>query len=291
MPAEAALLIDLPLFASLGTEERAMLAQVVDAIPLCPGETIFKAGDPGQALFVVSRGRIEISITDTAGQKIVLTECLKGDVFGELSMLDAGPRSATATAMEDTELLELDRDDLLLMVRQRPEAALHMLGAMGAMTRKADMLLKTRVARSAQLEIEDQRTFIEKITDWIATFSGSVPFLVMNALWFGVWIWLNVSGIYRFDPFPFGLLTMIVSLQAIFLSIIVLLAANRQAAKDRIRDDIEYEINVKAELEVAHLHEKLDEIREDFRVRLEQIEGVIQKQHAPQNGQSLSKDS
>jgi uncharacterized membrane protein len=275
MPTDASLLMELPLFASLNPEERAMLAEAVDTRRLRAGETLFKAGDPGQALFVVAKGRVEISIMDTAGQKIVLTECLNGDVFGELAMLDTGPRTATATALEESELLELDRGDLLLMVRQRPESALHMLGAMGAMTRKADMLLKTRVARSAQEEIEDQRTIIEKITDWIAEFSGSVKFLCLNALWFGIWIWLNESGTYRFDPFPFGLLTMIVSLQAIFLSIIVLLAANRQAAKDRIRDDIEYDINVKAELEVAHLHEKLDEIREDFRVRLEQIEQAI----------------
>jgi len=279
MPTDASLLMELPLFASLNPEERAMLAEAVDTRRLRAGETLFKAGDPGQALFVVAKGRVEISIMDTAGQKIVLTECLNGDVFGELAMLDTGPRTATATALEESELLELDRGDLLLMVRQRPESALHMLGAMGAMTRKADMLLKTRVARSAQEEIEDQRTIIEKITDWIAEFSGSVKFLCLNALWFGIWIWLNESGTYRFDPFPFGLLTMIVSLQAIFLSIIVLLAANRQAAKDRIRDDIEYDINVKAELEVAHLHEKLDEIREDFRVRLEQIEQAIARKN------------
>ena len=277
MSADGSLLIDLPLFASLNPDERDLLARAVDIRILNPGEAIFKAGDPGQAMFVVSKGRMEISITDRAGQKIVLTECLKGDVFGELAMLDMGPRTATATALEDTELLELDRGDLLLMVRQRPEVALHMLGAVGAMTRKADMLLRTRVARSAQVEIQDQRNIIEKLTDWIAEFSGSVKFLCLNALWFGIWIWLNESGTYRFDPFPFGLLTMIVSLQAIFLSIIVLLAANRQAAKDRIRDDIEYDINVKAELEVAHLHEKLDEIREDFRARLEQIERAILK--------------
>ena len=277
--------MELPLFASLSDEERDLLAQAVDTRKLQAGETLFKAGDPGQALFVVAKGRMEISITDTAGQRIVLTECLHGDVFGELAMLDEGSRTATATALEESELLELDRGDLLLMVRQRPEAALHMLGAMGAMTRKADMLLRTRVARSAQEEIEDQRTLIERVTDWIAEFSGSVKFLSLNALWFAIWIWLNESGTYRFDPFPFGLLTMIVSLQAIFLSIIVLLAANRQAAKDRIRDDIEYDINVKAELEVAHLHEKLDEIREDFRVRLEQIEQAISKKDAASQDQ------
>ena len=281
MPADASLLIDLPLFESLDPEERAMLAEVVDLRALKAGEVLFKAGEPGQALFVVASGQMEISVTDHAGQKIVLTQCRKGDVFGELALLDAGPRSATATALEETELLELDRQDLVLMVRQKPESALHMLGAMGAMTRKADMLLRTRVARNAQEEIEDQRTFLERLTDAVATFSGSLTFFTLNGLWFGTWIWLNVSGIYRFDPFPFGLLTMIVSLQAIFLSILVLLAQNRQAAKDRIRDDIEYEINVKAELEVAHLHENLDQFREEMLDRMARLEGALARRDTP----------
>jgi uncharacterized membrane protein len=110
------------------------------------------------------------------------------------------------------------------------------------------------------------------VTDWVAAFSGSMVFLFTNAAWFAVWIWLNVSGISRFDPYPFGFLTMVVSLEAIILSILVLLSQNRQAAKDRIRDDVEYDINVKAELEVAHLHEKLDTTREDLLARLSRIE-------------------
>jgi CRP/FNR family transcriptional regulator, cyclic AMP receptor protein len=277
MPANISLLTDLPLFASLGAEEQALLAKVVDTRKLNAQELLFKVGDPGHAMYVVSSGEIELSITDHAGQKIVLTECRKGDVFGELAMLDAGARTATARAIEASELVELDRDDLLLLVSKRPESALHMLGAMGAMTRKADMLLRTRVARNAQEEIDDKRTALERLTDWIAEFSGSMTFLALNALWFGVWIFLNVSKLWSFDPFPFGLLTMIVSLQAIFLSIIVLLAQNRQTAKDRVRDDIEYEINVKAELEVAHLHEKVDEIREDVLVRLQKVEALLER--------------
>lgn len=277
MAADVALLADLPLFASLGREELTMLAQAVEVRRLAPGETLFKAGDPGEAMYIVTEGEMELSVVDRAGQKIVLTGRHRGDVFGELAMLDTGPRTATATALVHAELLELDRADLLLLVTKRPEAALHMLGAMGAMTRKADLLLRTRVAKNAQEEIEDQRTLLEKVTDWIADFSGSMTFLLLNAGWFAVWIWLNVSGRASFDPYPFGFLTMVVSLEAIILSILVLLAQNRQAAKDHIRDDIEYEINVKAELEIAHLHEKVEELTDQFRQRLDRMEALLAK--------------
>ena len=275
MPADASLLSDLPLFAALKPREREMLAEAVDHRRLAAGETLFRIGDPGQGMFIVVSGEVEISVTDHAGQKIVLSHCIRGDAFGELAMLDEGPRSATATALAPAELLEIDRGDLLLLVKKSPEAALHLLGAMGAMTRKADLLLRTRVARNAQAEIKDARTTLEKITDWVAAFSGSMTFLFANAAWFAAWIWLNVSGISRFDPYPFGFLTMVVSLEAIILSILVLLSQNRQAAKDRIRDDVEYDINVKAELEVAHLHEKLDTTREDLLARLARIEERI----------------
>lgn len=272
MPADPSLLVDLPLFDALDAEERALLAEAVDVESFAAGQVLFKAGEPGQTMFVVARGEIELSVTDHAGQKIVLTIAGPGDVFGELALLDAGPRTATAVAHGDCELLALDRGDLLMLFTRRPEAALHLLGAMGAMTRKADMLLRTRVARNPNEEIEERLTFVQRVADWIANFSGSVGFLVLNILWFGSWIGLNELGVWRFDPYPFGLLTMIVSLQAIFLSIFMLLAQNRQAAKDRIRSDVEYEINVKAELEVAHLHEKLDGLREDLLARLARLE-------------------
>ncbi len=275
MAAAAEILADLPLFAALGAEEMALLAEAVDLKTLQAGETIFEAGDAGDAMYIVTSGEMEISVVDRAGQKIILTARHRGDVFGELAMLDAGPRSATARALVSTELLELDREDLLLLVTKKPEAALHLLGAMGAMTRKADLLLRTRVARNVQDEIDDQRSLLEKLTDWIANFSGSMTFLLLNAGWFAVWIYLNVSKRASFDPYPFGFLTMVVSLEAIILSILVLLAQNRQAAKDHIRDDVEYEINVKAELEIAHLHEKVEELTHQFRQRLERIEGKL----------------
>lgn len=277
MPADASLLTALPLFSALNAEECALLTGAVDTRPLEAGEVLFRAGDPGQAMYVVTKGTVEIFITDLAGQKIVLAECGPGEVFGELAMLDAGPRTASAVALENTELLEVDRADLLFLVSRKPEAALHLLGAMGAMTRKADLLLRARVARNPSEEIQEQMTFVQRLADWIAAFSGSMSFLVGNAVWFGAWIWLNVSGTWKFDPFPFGLLTMIVSLQAIFLSIFVLLAQNRQAAKDHVRDDIEYEINVKAELEITHLHDTVDELRQSVLERLQRIEAHLIK--------------
>ena len=207
-------------------------------------------------------GEVELFISDTAGQNIALAIAETGEVFGELALLDRGPRTATAVALTDCELLELDRDDLLLLFQKSPTAALRLLAAMGHMTRKADELLRTRVSRNVNEEVEEKISPLQRIADWISWFSGSMSFLLLNAVWFVVWIAVNVWEIHvpQFDPFPFGLLTMIVSLEAIFLSCFVLISQNRQAEKDRVRSDIEYEVNIKAELEVAHLHEKTDRI-------------------------------
>ncbi len=278
MGCDVALLAGIEFFALLQEQDRQALADVVDAISLKTGETLFNAGEPGESLFVVRSGSVELFIKDTVGQKIVLTISEAGDLFGELSLLDSGPRTATAVALTDTELLMLDRDDLLLLFQKRPDAALNMLAAMSTMTRKADELLRTRVSRNVNEEMEEHSTPLQHIADWIAWFSGSMPFLIINAAWFIIWISLNTLhlGVPAFDPYPFGLLTMIVSLEAIFLSCFVLVSQNRQAEKDRVRADIEYEVNVKAELEVAHLHEKTDRIYESMLARVAKLEKLMQ---------------
>ena len=276
MGCDVALLAGIEIFELLHDQDRQALADVVDCTELKAGETLFQAGEPGESLFIVRSGSIELFIKDTAGQKIVLTVAEEGDLFGELSLLDSGPRTATALAITDVELLVLDRDDLLLLFQKRPDAALHMLAAMSAMTRKADELLRTRVSRNVNEEIEEHSTALQRVADWIAWFSGSMPFLMINGAWFIIWIILNtVPGIHHFDEYPFGLLTMIVSLEAIFLSCFVLVSQNRQAEKDRVRSDIEYEVNVKAELEVAHLHEKTDRIYENMLARFTKLEKVL----------------
>jgi uncharacterized membrane protein len=148
------------------------------------------------------------------------------------------------------------------------------------MLREADDLLRTRVSRNVNDEMEEKLTPLQRVSDWIAWFSGSMHFLLLNGLWFVVWIAINTLplGISQFDPYPFGLLTMIVSLEAIFLSCFVLISQNRQSEKDHIRSDIEYDVNIQAELEIAHLHEKTDHIHEQMLEQFAHIEKLLKKE-------------
>ena len=277
MACDAKLLDDVVLFEHVEGEDRARLAEFIDEQRLAAGDTLFKTGEPGESLYIVRSGEVELFIKDTAGQKILLAIAGPGEVFGELALLDRGPRSATAIALTDVELLELDRDDLLLLFQKSPAAALRLLAAMSHMTRKADELLRTRVSRNANEEDEEKISALQRVADWISWFSGSMLFLVLNAAWFTIWIAINVwpLGIPQFDPFPFGLLTMIVSLEAIFLSCFVLISQNRQAEKDRVRADIEYDVNIKAELEIGHLHEKTDRIYTEMLERFLRLEKAL----------------
>ena len=277
MPCDPNFLANIKMFELLNEDDRVALAAVIDELKVTAGHTLFQAGDPGDSLFIVRTGEIELFIKDTAGQKITLTTAESGHMFGELAMFDSGARTATALALSDSEVLVLDRDDLVLLFQRKPEAALHMLATLTGLTRKADELLRTRVSRNVNEEMEVHSTILQRIADWLAWFSGSMPFLISHTFWFIIWISLNtiILGDKAFDPFPFGLLTMIVSLEAIFLACFVLISQNRQAQKDKYRADIEYEVNIKAELEVAHLHEKTDRIYEQMMAKFDRLEKGI----------------
>ncbi len=278
MGIDPAFLAQISLFAQLDDDERTVLAQAMLEREVAPGTVMFRQGEPGDAMFVIKTGKVELFVKDTAGQKIVLHTAGPGEQFGELSLLDGGSRTATATTIEACELLVLDRDDLLQLFRKRPDAALDMLAAMGRMTRKANALLQARVSKNVNAEIEvDRGGLVLRVADWVANFSGSITFLVIHVGIFTGWIALNLGVLPfgGFDEYPFGLLTMCVSLEAIILSTLLLFSSNRQGARDRIRSDIEYEVNLKAELEVAHLHEKTDKLYEDVLDRLTRIEKAI----------------
>jgi CRP/FNR family cyclic AMP-dependent transcriptional regulator len=277
MACDTALLERIGLFEQLDEDDRRQLAEAIEAVSIAAGETLFRAGDAGESLYIVCSGQIELFVKDTAGQKIVLNNARPGEIFGELALLDRGARTASAVAATDAELLELDRDDLLMLFRRNPDAALHLLAVIGHGTRKADSLLITRVSRNVNTEVEEELTPLLRVADWISWFSGSMPFLLLNAIWFTAWIAMNTLplGVRAFDPYPFGLLTMIVSLEAIFLSCFVLISQKRQSEKDRVRADVDYEINVKAELEVAHLHEKTDQIFAEMQQRFSKLEATL----------------
>jgi CRP/FNR family cyclic AMP-dependent transcriptional regulator len=277
MAADAALLAEVPFFQLLDDQERADLAEHLDTETFGAGTTIFHYGEPGDSMYVLRSGVVEIFFKDDTGERIVLETLRTGDIFGELSLLDGGPRSASAIVLEDSVALRVDRGDLEQFLRQRPAAAMDLLTATGRRLRYTADKLRHTASRNVNEEMEDTRTTVQRTADWIAEASGSIPFLIGHVVIFAVWIILNIDlpHMPQFDPFPFGLLTMVVSLEAIILSVFVLLSQNRQAAKDRIRGDIEYDVNLKAELEVAHLHEKVDQLAADVSARLVAIEKAV----------------
>ncbi|MGZ3453926.1 MAG: DUF1003 domain-containing protein [Polyangiales bacterium] len=278
MPTPAELLADVPLFALLDDQERAALAERVENKQLVKGSLVFNAGDPGDELFVVKSGKVEMFFRNDTGERIVLETAGPGEFFGEISLLDGGPRTASAIVLEDLDAVVVDREDLDELIRVKPAAALDLLAATGKRLRVNATLLRHTASRNVNVEVADTRSIALKVADWISAFSGSMEFLYIHIVLFAVWILLNVRPFStmvhfaNFDPFPFGLLTMCVSLEAIFLSVFVLLSQNRQAERDRVRNDVEYDVNLKAELEIAHLHEKVDHMHAEVLARLASIE-------------------
>jgi CRP/FNR family transcriptional regulator, cyclic AMP receptor protein len=275
MAVDTTFLSQIHLFAQLDDDERSVLAQAMQERVVEPGTWLFREGDPGDSMFIMVGGSVELFVKDTAGQKITLHTARSGDFFGELSLLDGGSRTANARTVDECNVLVLDREDLLQLFRKRPDAALDMLAVMGRMTRKANALLRERVVRNVNEEVQvDRGNIVLRVADWVANFSGSITFLVVHVFFFALWIGFNSTPL-GFDQFPFNLLTMTVSLEAIILSTLLLFSSNRQAARDRIRSDIEYEINLKAELEVAHLHEKTDRVYEEMADRFARLEKAL----------------
>jgi CRP/FNR family transcriptional regulator, cyclic AMP receptor protein len=275
MPAEESLLTEVPLFQGLDPAERATLSAAMHLREFPAGDRIFRRGDPGAALYVIARGAVEISVDTTTGERVSLARLGQGDFFGELSLLDGRERTADAVAAEATRAVEIDRAALESLFRQHPDAALDVLTVIGRRLREADRLLQTQSSVSPNQEVAQRTTSVQRVAEGLAVFSGSIPFLVLHALLFILWIMINLGLmplLRPFDPFPFGFLTMAVSLESIFLSCFVLIAQNRQAAGDRIRSDVEYAANIKAGLEVTQLHTKLDALYAETMARLAGVE-------------------
>jgi CRP/FNR family transcriptional regulator, cyclic AMP receptor protein len=276
MPADPHLLKTIPLFIGMDEEELAALAEIMDEQPFRAGQIIFRADETGGKLYIIQAGQVELSIVDDDGEKLVIELLESGDFFGELSLLDGGTRSASAISVQRSEMLVLERHEFLDLMLQKPHMAQDVMVALAKRIRRSDDLLRRRVSRNVNEIVEEKLTFGQRLADTIAEFSGSIPFLLLNAVFFGVWILMNAVPALTFDPYPFGLLTMIVSLEAIFLSIFVLVSQNRQAEKDRVRNELDYQVNLKAELGVStllHKADMLNETLEEVEARIKRLEG------------------
>ncbi|HYV95910.1 MAG TPA: DUF1003 domain-containing protein [Gemmatimonadaceae bacterium] len=263
MPVEQALLKDVGIFRLLDDNERATLAGLFERRTFRASETIFHAGQPGDEIFLVLTGNVRLGITSDVGQEMILAEVTCGGVFGEISLLDGGPRTATAVTTEDTEALTLDRAQLLELVERHPHVAIDLLTVMGQRIRETDVLLRTQTARNLNTEEDERMTLGQRVADRVATFGGSWTFIMLFALFLISWITLNTLLLGRaVDPFPYILLNLFLSMIAALQAPVIMMSQNRQSAKDRLKADLDYEVNLKAELEVAQLHRKIDHLTE-----------------------------
>ncbi|HSI37110.1 MAG: DUF1003 domain-containing protein [Phycisphaerae bacterium] len=253
------LLAHIPLFAKLAPAELADLAQLLTEKRFTAQQPVFWIGEEGSDFYLVTVGRLAVCYPDEAGHEITLAMLAAGDFFGEISLLDGGPRTATIRAQTDCILLTLTRHDFLAFLQRHPAAAVHILTVLGQ--RQREMLEKLRGVKNVNEVFEEKSTAWQRAADLIAAVSASQPFVLFHVFMFAGWMILNaILGERAFDPYPYQLLTMIVSLEAIFLSIFVLVSQNRSGEKDRIRADLDYQVNLRAHLAVMQLHQKMDRI-------------------------------
>jgi len=264
MSTTVAMIGEVPIFTLLDDEEREALAEMMNAREFNQGQMIFHYGDPGGEIFILRSGRVELFVENTEGEKIVLSENEPGDVIGELSFLDGGPRTETAVASEDTHMLVLDRARLLDFIDKHPHAAMDVLTVIGRRLRATDELLRTQVSRNPNVEEEEMLTFGQRIADKVASFGGSWTFILLFAAVLAVWVVINSTALLarHFDPYPYILLNLFLSMLAAIQAPVIMMSQNRQTSKDRLKSDLDFQVNLKAEMEVAHLHRKVDHIYE-----------------------------
>jgi uncharacterized membrane protein len=278
MSADVAMIAEVPIFALMDDAERGALAQMMDCREFKAGSIIFEYGDSGGEIYILRSGNVEVFVVNQEGEKIILAENQRGDVVGELSFLDGGHRTATAFAREDTQALTMNRDRLLGFIDRHPHAAIDLLTVVGRRLRATDELLRTRVARNVNVEQEERMTLGERVADKVAAFGGSWTFIFIFGAIMLVWVIVNTVALFRhhFDPYPYILLNLFLSMIAAIQAPVIMMSQNRQSAKDRLQADQEYEVNLKAELEVAQLHRKLDRLYE----RLEDHWAKLEKHEA-----------
>src|SRR5436190_14732851 len=191
MHATAAMLKEVKLFELMDDTERDALCGLLETRRFDKGETVFSAGDAGDSAYIVRSGSVQVYIENYEGQKIILRENTQGDMFGDISLIDGGPRTATAVAVEETETLTLDRDQLLNLITKYPHAGLDLLTVMGRRLRATNELLRTQVTRNVNEEEEETLTFGQRIADKVATFGGSWTFIMVFALIMASWMAMN----------------------------------------------------------------------------------------------------
>jgi CRP/FNR family cyclic AMP-dependent transcriptional regulator len=258
-----------PLFGSLDDEAAAELCHLLESLDSKAGTSLFRAGDQGDAMYIIEHGKVRICVRASDGKEVTLTELGRGDFFGEMALLDGQRRSADAVVAEEARLAVLSRDHFLSFMRSSPDIALEMLTALANRLRHTDELLRRSATRNVNVEEAAQLTLADRAADIIAEFGGSWKFILAAALGLNLWILLNVFaavffGRKGFDPYPFLFLSLALNMLQIFQAPIILMSQNRQTHKDRLRAEIDYQINLKNELALNEIIERLKALERDY---------------------------
>lgn len=265
MACDPEVLKHVPLFALLDDEEAAVLAAQVEVRQFAPRQRIYKMGDPGGRAYVMVSGRVRVTTVDEDQQEVVVDEPSHGEFFGFASMLEETPHQTSALALEEAVAIEVDRKDIAALLERKPLAGIDMLTVLGRHFHTAQQLVRLRAMRNPNEVIEEETTVGERIADSVARFGGSWRFIIACLAALTVYTALNIAlGRRGWDPYPFILLNLFLSMLAAIQAPIIMMSQNRQDAKDRLRGELDYQVNRRSESEIQGLARKLNLLGEQL---------------------------
>lgn len=263
-----------PLFALLDEEETAVLAGQVELKTFAPRQRIYKIGDQSEQAYVMVSGKVRVTTVDEDQQEIVVDEPSHGEFFGFASMLEQTPHQTNALAVEETVCLEVSRDDIAVLLERKPHAGMDMLAVLGRQFHTSQQQVRSRAGRNPNVVIEEKETFGERIADAVARFGGSWTFIIIFGTVLTVYTAINVVlGTSAWDPYPFILLNLFLSMLAAIQAPVIMMSPNRQDGKDRVRSELDFDVNRRAEFEIQTLSQKLIMLGD----KMGDIEDLLQK--------------
>ena len=261
MPCQTNELRQVPLFSLLDDDELAVLAAQVELRDFAANQRIYKAGDPSGPAYVMLSGAVDVTLIDEDGQELIFSQPRHGDFFGFASMLEGVPHLTTAVALEPTSCIEVDRHDITILLQTKPMAGLDMLTVMSTEIHNAQRVIRGRAMHNPNELIDEQETFGERIADHVASFGGSWTFIILFLSTMTGYVILSVVLVAlhgkSWDPYPFILLNLFLSMLAAIQAPVIMMSQNRQDHKDRVRSELDFEVNRRAEAEIQALSRKL----------------------------------
>jgi CRP/FNR family cyclic AMP-dependent transcriptional regulator len=252
-----------PLFALLDDEEMAVLAAQVELKRFSARQRIYKLGEPGRNAYVMISGKVNVTTVDDDHQEVLVDEPGHGEFFGLASMLEETPHQTNAMAMEETSCVEVSREDIIVLLQRKPMAGMDMMAVLGRQFHASQQLVRVRAQRNSNVVIEEEMTFGQRIADEVARFGGSWTFILLFAAVLLIYTMANIVLRGKaWDPYPFILLNLFLSMLAAIQAPVIMMSQNRQDTKDRVRGELDYEVNCRAESEIQALSNRLNLLHE-----------------------------